>query len=84
MNFKESGKVIFYVGKMSIEVYYPYIWWDTLSYGISFQTIIVGRKYNKLQEWWIVRSFAFKLLGFGLGFAWKHIDNPNTIIKSTD
>jgi len=80
----ERGKFIFYISLLTIEIYAPFIWWNNQDYGISLHTGIIGKRYNKLNEWWVSRAIAIKLLGFGIGFAWKHIDNPNMDIKNTD
>lgn len=81
---KEKGKVEFYVGQLTIVFYYPHVWLNSSDYGLNLATGIIGKRHVKYQEWWITRSVVIRVLGFGIGLAWNHIDNPNQVIKSTD
>lgn len=76
MNLKETGKVKFFIRYLSVELYYPYIIWNNINWGIKLDTFILAYKRYQEREWLMAWSLAFKLLGFGVGFAWKHCDNP--------
>lgn len=76
MNFREKGKIKFFVRYLSIELYYPYFIWNNINWGIKLDTFVLGYKRNLEREWLMHWSLSFKLLGFGCGLAWKHCDNP--------
>ena len=74
---KENGKFIFWIRLLTIEFYYPKFTLRKTCYAACFPTSIVCHIPGKNKEWWMDWSFVMNVFGFGLGFAWKHCDNPN-------
>lgn len=75
--WRERGKFIFWVGQYTIELYYPYAYWNKLNIVASARTSIVIFRQQEYNDWMVTRSFVIAILGFGFGIAYKHIDNPN-------
>lgn len=75
---KERGKFVFYIGYLTIELYYPYYYVKTANFGFSANTILNVFTYDEKEAWMVHRSIAMKLVGFGFGLAWKHCHNPKT------
>jgi hypothetical protein len=72
-----NGILSFFIGFLTIEIYHPIFNFSLIQISIKFDTILVINLRHQDNRWWIDRSIAIKLLGFGIGFAWKHCDNPN-------
>lgn len=73
------GRFLFYLGYLSIELYYPYFFNTNRNWGISAGTKIICYKRYKPQAWMLDRSLVIQIVGFGIGLAWLHCDNPNVI-----
>ena len=75
---KQKGKFRFFIGFLTIELYYPYIIWNNVNIGIHLDTMILSYlRTSKDREWLMHWSFAIKVVGFGFGITWKHCENPN-------
>jgi len=75
---KDKGKFKIFIKYLTIELYHPYITWNTVNVGIHLNTLILIYRHNPEREWMMKWSFAFKILGFGFGITWKHCENPNS------
>lgn len=75
----QRGRIIYYIGLLSIELYYPYFYKKTANFGFSADTMLNVFTYLKDEDWMLTRSAAMKIIGFGFGLAWKHCSNPNEI-----
>lgn len=71
-----KGMFKFHLKYLTIEIYWPYIIWNNINYGVKLDTIFLIYKHNPDREWVMIWSVAVKIIGFGIGFAWKHCDNP--------
>lgn len=68
-----------FFGRLTLQVYWPYFVCNSSDLGVFVPSQLNFKKRSKNTEWWVTRALAIKLLGFGLGFAWNHINNPNYI-----
>jgi len=74
----ENGKRKFFIKLLTIELYYPYIIWNNINFGIRMDTVLLGYKKYPERAWVMDWSIAMQILGFGIGFAYKHCENPNS------
>ncbi len=74
-----KGQIAFYIKQLTLEIYWPKILNNSADFGIFMPTQISYKKFNEYNIWYFHRAAVIKLLGFGVGIAWKHCDNPNII-----
>jgi len=72
-------RIEWWLGLLTINVYWPDILLRKRQFHAIFKTQII---YRHRADWAWDRSFVLQILGFGVGFAWNHCDNPNYIFKS--
>ena len=70
------GRIRFFIRKLSVEFYYPYLIWNNVNVGLKLDTDIMVYKKNTYSEQIMDWSLALKVLGVGVGFAWNYCDNP--------
>lgn len=74
-----SSELSFFFGRLTVQIYWPKLENNSSGIGIFMSSQLNYKKRSKSNEWWVTRALALKILGFGIGFAWNHIDNPNYV-----
>ena len=74
----ERDEVSFFIGYLSIVVFWPIINVRPYSIlGIWFPTSICYQDRTRSGGWYPYgKSFTIRILGVGIGLVWKHTDNP--------
>lgn len=78
-NFKfHPDRLTLWIGYLTIEFYCPAVsLLFNYSMGISFNTQILYQNKTYIKGWYPYGpSLVLRFLGFGIGFSWKHTDNP--------
>lgn len=73
----QKDRLVLFVGFLTIELYWPRFTFNNSDIGLWFHTHINYKRHVERREWEVTRAFVIKILGFGIGLAWKHCDNPS-------
>ena len=70
----DRDNIEFYVGQITIVLYWPYVRLKARSTHIAFNSQIT---YYDRRNWEVNKSLVVRIVGFGIGIAHKHCLNPN-------
>jgi len=78
-----NGAVSICMGLLTVEVYWPQLFFMVRdykpTYGIMLKTCAL---YIPAKNWAWDYSLCFMVLGFGIGGAWNHVENPSHVARS--
>jgi len=70
-------KIVIWISYLTVEIYWPNLLVHWKYFNTSFDTKILYQDKTYLKSWYpFGPSLVIKVFGFGLGFSWKHSENP--------
>ena len=72
----ESDAFVIWINQHTFNIYWPLLTWSKIQRGLFFQTAFI---WSSRKSWDYGYAAVMRILGFGIGWAYNHCENPHYI-----